>query len=214
MKQLRVFIVDDNFIARRGLCSTIGGQKDITIAGESSTGTEALKIINQTATDIVLMDIRMTGMDGIKTTIKLKRLLPEIKVLILTVVDDPIILAHALNAGAAGYLVYGYFTPESLIAAVKTTGTGGSVYIPPLEMLFPKTEMNQWQSTSVAPKLTARENEVLEMIATGCDNREIAKALVIEEKTVKNHINNIYSKLNITSRQQAVLLVLNTKVKG
>jgi len=214
MKQLRVFIVDDNFIARRGLCSTISGQSGVVIIGESSTGTEALKIIKQTDVDVVLMDIRMTGIDGIKTTVELKHLLPGIKVLILTVVDDPIILAHALNAGAAGYLVYGHFTPESLVSAVKAVGAGKAVCAPPLEDLFPDIDTNLIKGVSVASKLTARENEVLGMIATGCDNREIAGTLAIEEKTVKNHINSIYSKLNIVSRQQAVLFVLNSRARS
>jgi len=208
MKQLRVFIVDDNFIARRGLCSTLSAQEDLVVVGESSTGAEALRSMEQTSADVVLMDLRMTGMDGIKTTAELKRLLPKIKVLVLTVVDDPIVLAHALNAGARGYLVYGRFTPESLVAAVKAVGAGGSVCTPPLEDLLPPADLSQTSDAAAVRKLTMRENEVLHMIATGCDNREIARSLNIEEKTVKNHINNIYSKLNITSRQQAVLLVL------
>ena len=214
MKQLRVFIVDDNFIARRGLCSTLSAQGRIAIAGESSTGTEALMTIGQTNTDVVLMDIRMAGMDGIKTTLELKRLVPEIKVLVLTVVNDPIILAHALNAGAAGYLVYGHFTPESLVAAVMSVGAGRTVCAPPLAELFPEVDTDRSQGALTERKLTAREDEVLKMIATGSDNREIARALSIEEKTVKNHINSIYSKLNITSRQQAVLLVLSAQVRN
>lgn len=213
MNELRVFIVDDNFIARRGLRSTLNTQNGIVIAGESSSGTEALATIGQTGADVVLMDIRMAGLDGIKTTRELRRLAPAAKVLVLTVIDDPIILAHALNAGAAGYLVYGHFTPESLVRAVQAINAGGSVGTPPLEELFPGVIPGQAQDPSSMHKLTIREDEVLAMIATGCDNREIARALNIEEKTVKNHINSIYSKLGITSRQQAVLLVLNTKVR-
>ncbi|MCL2149647.1 MAG: response regulator transcription factor [Dehalococcoidia bacterium] len=214
MKQIQVFIVDDNFVARRGLCSTLSAQVGITIAGESSTGTEALRTIKQIGADVVLMDIRMSGMDGIKTTSELKRLMPEIQILVLTVVDDPIVLAHALNAGAAGYLVYGHFTPESLVTAVMATGAGASICTPPLEELFPGTTIDQWSGIAVAHQLTAREDEIWKMIATGCDNREIARTLNIEEKTVKNHINNIYSKLGIASRQQAVLLALNTRDSG
>jgi len=214
MKHLRIFIVDDNFIARRGLSSTLGSQDGITIAGESSTGTETLRIIKQVEADVVLMDIRMSGLDGIKTTLELKRLMPEIKVLVLTVVDDPIILAHALNAGASGYLVYGHFTPDSLVAAVRTIADGGSAGTPPLEELFPEVGTKHDQDKAAIQKLTAREDEVLRMIATGCDNREIARGLNIEEKTVKNHINNIYSKLAITNRQQAVLFTLSAKIRG
>lgn len=214
MIPLRVFIVDDNFIARRGLCSTLGVQDGLTVVGEASTGTEAIRSLQQISADIVLMDIRMTGLDGIRTTIELKRLIPEIKVLVLTVVDDPIILAHALNAGATGYLVYGHFTPESLVAAVKTVGAGGAVATPPLKDLFPATDTELPQNVAAMHKLTVREDEVMQMIATGCENREIARSLNIEEKTVKNHINSIYSKLNITSRQQAVLIALNARTRS
>ena len=214
MKQLQVFIVDDNFIARRGLCSTLSAQGDIAIAGESSTGTEALRVIPQTGADVVLMDIRMSGLDGIKTTAALKHLMPSVKVLVLTVIDDPIVLAHALNAGASGYLVYGHFTPESLISAVKAIGKGEVIGTPSLKDLLPEANVDWTQSITAMQGLTTREEEVLLMIATGCENREIARTLNIEEKTVKNHINSIYSKLNITSRQQAVLLTLSVKTKN
>jgi two-component system NarL family response regulator len=207
MSTIRIFIVDDNFIARRGLRSALESEKELYITGEASSGAEALKALRDKAADIVLMDIRMGEMDGIKTTQALKRIQPDVKVLIMTVIDDPIVLAHVLNAGAAGYLVYGHFTPQDLTAAVRNIATGGLVRIPPLEELFPSLKFNQ-QPLDAEARLTSREIEVLKLIASGCENREIAEILHIEEKTVKNHINNIYSKLNITSRQQAVLYML------
>jgi len=214
MTPLRIFIVDDNFVARRGLGSTLNAQNGLVVVGEASTGTEALMSLPKTDTDVVLMDIRMAGLDGIKTTIEIKRLMPGIKVLVLTVVDDPIILAHALNAGATGYLVYGHFTPESLVAAIKTICAGGTANTPPLKDLFPAMDTDLIQGLTATHMLTAREQDVLKMIATGCENREIARALNIEEKTVKNHINSIYSKLHITNRQQAVLFALNARVRS
>jgi two-component system NarL family response regulator len=207
MTAIRIFIVDDNFVARRGLRSALESEKEIYITGEASSGAEALKALRGKAADIVLMDIRMGEMDGIKTTRELKRVQPGVKVLVMTVIDDPIILAHVLNAGAAGYLIYGHFTPQDLTAAVKDVAAGGLARIPPLEEMFPSIEFDR-HLLETEDRLTSREIEVLKLIASGCENREIAEILHIEEKTVKNHINNIYSKLNITSRQQAVLYML------
>jgi DNA-binding NarL/FixJ family response regulator len=215
MKAIRVFIVDDNFIARRGLRSTLESEEDISVVGEASTGVEAIRIMPASGVDVVLMDIRMPDVNGIETTARLLGHNPELKILMLTVVDDPFVLAGALAAGAGGYLVYGHFTPDQLVEAVFKASAGETVCLPSLPDLLPE-EARQLAEGKGAGEvaLTHREAGVLDLIAAGKENREIAETLRIEEKTVKNHINSIYSKLGISNRQQAVWYVLSTRFRS
>ena len=214
MSQIRILIVDDNFVARRGLRSFLQTENDIAVVGEASTGRAAIEWVRGNAADIVLMDVRMPDTDGIGATSEILKLRPEIKVLMLTVVDEQATLLSALLAGAKGYLVYGRFTPEELIEAIRAIETGGTVAIPP--MAPPLLENIQSYLTGIQDiaemesmePLTTREKEILSLIAVGKGNREIAENLNIEEKTVKNHINNIYSKLQIKSRYEAISYML------
>jgi len=210
MSQIRILIVDDNFVARRGLRSFLNTENNIVVAGEASTGKAAIGWVKDNAADIVLMDVRMPDTDGIEATAQILKLKPELKILMLTVVDEQAILLRALLAGAKGYLVYGRFTPEELIEAIHVIGRGGTVAIPPVSPALLENiqlhidsahDINEMESME---PLTAREKEILSLIAVGKGNREIADALNIEEKTVKNHINNIYSKLQIKSRYEAI----------
>ncbi len=208
MNKIRVFCVDDNFVARRGLRSVLESESDIEIVGEASSGSEALKRLQGCIADVVLMDIRMSDIDGIEATSLLLQQNPEARVLMATVVEDPRVHMNAMLAGARGYMVYGHFIPESLIAAVKAVASGQRVNIPPLpeEAVFAPVE-------SEGNELTQREVEIMKLIAAGKDNREISGALNIEEKTVKNHINNIYSKLHVTTRQEAIYFMLNRMLR-
>lgn len=209
MKRVRVLIADDNFVARRGLHSVLEAEEDIEIAGEASNGREAVRKAASCRADVVLMDIRMPEMNGIEATIALARSGASVSILILTVVDDPLLLANALNAGAGGYLVYGHFSPGDLINAVRSAASGQKVAVPPLSSFFPDAAQAQAGETQpVWEALTPREAEVLKLIAAGQENREIGAALAIEEKTVKNHINSIYSKLGVNSRKEAIARVL------
>ena len=214
MSRLRVLIVDDNFVARRGLRSFLETGSDITVVGEASTGRAAVEWMKSGAADVVLMDVRMPDTDGIAATSELMKLRPETRVLMLTVVDEQATLLRALLAGAKGYLVYGRFTPEELVEAIRAIGAGGTVFIPPLApALLGNIQSHLADLRDIAEMenmepLTARERQILGLIAAGNGNREIAAALDIEEKTVKNHINNIYSKLQIKSRYQAISYML------
>ena len=209
---ISVVITDDNFVARRGLRSVLESSKDITIVGEASNGMEAVTKYEAVNPELVLMDIRMPDMDGIRATQAIINKNPDAKILILTVIDDPLVLARAMNAGAAGYLVYGHFSPQELIETVRGASTGKITSIPPVMNLFGKCEeYNLMDDVDVLQTLTHREDEVLNLIGSGYENREIAQSLNIEEKTVKNHINNIYSKLGLTARQEAVLFVLRSR---
>ncbi|MFA5451501.1 MAG: response regulator transcription factor [Dehalococcoidales bacterium] len=209
---ISVMITDDNFVARRGLRSVLESARDITIVGEASNGQEAINMCDSVNPELILMDIRMPEMDGIHATRAIKSKNPHIKILILTVIDDPWVLANAINAGASGYLVYGHFSPQELIETVKTAVAGEITSIPSATALFGKSEIRDLpDDINVLQPLTQREKEVLNLIGSGYENREIARSLSIEEKTVKNHINNIYSKLGLTTRQEAVFFVLRSR---
>jgi DNA-binding NarL/FixJ family response regulator len=214
MSQIRILIVDDNFVARRGLRSFLQTESDVVVVGEASTGRAAIEWVQGNAADIVLMDVRMPDTDGIEATTQILKLKPETKVLMLTVVDEQATLLRALLAGAKGYLVYGRFTPEELIEAIRIVGTGVTVAIPPLapalleNIQFHLSGIQEIAEMERMEPLTTREKEILSLIAIGRRNSEIAEKLDIEEKTVKNHINNIYSKLQIKSRYEAISYML------
>ncbi len=208
MSKIRVFCVDDNFVARRGLRSVLEAENDIEVVGEASSGSEALKRLKGCPADVVLMDIRMSDIDGIEATALLLTQNPEARVLMATVIEDPKVHLNAMLAGAMGYMVYGHFVPESLIEAVRAIASGQRVNIPPLP-----EEAAASPVESEGNELTQREAEIMKLIAAGKDNREISGALYIEEKTVKNHINNIYSKLHVNTRQEAIYFTLNSMLR-
>jgi DNA-binding NarL/FixJ family response regulator len=210
MTKISILIVDDNFVARRGLRSFLQTEPDISVSGEASTGRAAIEWIKHRPVGIVLMDVRMPDTDGIEATAEIKKIRPETNVMILTVVEEQATLLRALLAGSRGYLVYGRFTPDELVKAIHAVSEGTTVTIPPVApALLDHIKAHVASVDDVAEMermepLTAREKEILSLIAIGKGNREIASALDIEEKTVKNHINNIYSKLQIKSRYEAI----------
>jgi DNA-binding NarL/FixJ family response regulator len=214
MNKITVLIVDDNFVARRGLRSLLQTEPDIAVAGEASTGRAAIEWMKTGNADVILMDVRMPDTDGIAATAEILRLKPETRIMMLTVMEEQPVILKALLAGAKGYLVYGRFTPEELVKAIHIIAGGGSIAIPPVAPALLKNIREHIETAgdfadmaSMEP-LTARESEILALIALGKGNREIAEALEIEEKTVKNNINNIYSKLQIKSRYEAISYML------
>jgi DNA-binding NarL/FixJ family response regulator len=214
MSQTTILIVDDNFVARRGLRSLFQKEMDITVKGEASTGRAAVDWMENNAADVVLMDVRMPEKDGIEAAAEILKIRPETRILMLTVVEDQATLLRALLAGARGYLVYGRFTPEELVGAIRTAASGGIIAIPPVSPALLASiqthvaDANEMTEMETMEPLTAREKDILGLIALGKGNQEIAAALAIEEKTVKNHINNIYSKLQIKSRYEAITYML------
>jgi DNA-binding NarL/FixJ family response regulator len=205
MSDIKVFLVDDNFVARRGLRSVLEAEDGIIIAGEASSGSEALKRLRECPADVILMDIRMSDIDGIETTSRLLREKPDARILIMTVIEDPAVHMNALLAGARGYMVYGHFAPDSMTESIRAVAAGQRVNIPSLP-----PDAGYISTENIRSKLTQREDEILRLIAAGKDNRDIAASLNIEEKTVKNHINNIYSKIGVGSRQEAIYYMLNS----
>jgi DNA-binding NarL/FixJ family response regulator len=218
---IRLLIVDDQTIIRHGLKSLLEIQEDLTVVGDAANGQEALDIIaslqqQSQLPDVVLLDVRMPVMDGVATTIELKKYYPEIKILILTTFDDDEYISQAMNYGAKGYLLKDS-PPEDLAMAIRVVNKNNT-YMGSglLEKMLQHTTQSGVANVAIVEQLaelSPREKEVLNLIATGANNREIAKNLYISEKTVKNHVTNILSKLNLRDRTQAALLVNQIQIK-
>lgn len=214
MGSIRLLTVDDNAVIRQGLRSLLEIESRIEVVGEASTGAEAIQWMKRNPADVVLMDIRMPIIDGVDATAAILRIDPKAKVLILTVLEDPNTLARSLRAGAKGYLVYSRFTPEELLETIYSVASGQEIAPSPAVALalatLPEEESRAeyLREQQAADPLTTRETEILDLIAEGKSNAEIAQALAVEEKTVKNHITRLYSKLSIGSRYEAIRLRL------
>jgi DNA-binding NarL/FixJ family response regulator len=210
---IRLFIVDDQTIIRHGLKSLLEIQADLTVVGDAANGQEALDLIaslpQSQLPDVILLDVRMPVMDGVATTIELKKHYPEIKILILTTFDDDEYISQAMNYGAKGYLLKDS-PPEDLAIAIRVVNKNNTYMGSGLleKMLQHNTlpAVGNVVMTQQLGELSPREKEVLNLIANGANNREIAQELYISEKTVKNHVTSILSKLNLRDRTQAALL--------
>jgi DNA-binding NarL/FixJ family response regulator len=202
---IRVFIVDDQALIRDGLRSLLMALPDIEVVGDAANGAEAIAQLQTLETHIILLDIRMPVMDGIATTQQLRSQFPDIRVLILTTFDDDADVVQAMRAGAHGYLLKD--TPSrDLAIAIRSIHQGYSYLGPGLmekAMAIPVSKPARLNF----PELTPREQEILQVLGTGANNREIAAQLFISERTVKNHVTNILSRLGLRDRTQAALYV-------
>jgi DNA-binding NarL/FixJ family response regulator len=211
----RVLIADDDDLMRAGLAELLTADPDIEIIGEASTGREAVDQASRLTPDVVLMDVRMPDLDGIGATRELSRVAPGARVLILTTFEQDDYVFGALRAGASGFLLK-RTRPEELIAAVQTIARGDSLLSPSVTRRV-IDRMAQQPTPELAnqarlEELTAREREVLELIARGLSNREIAAALVVEESTIRSHVKRILMKLDLRDRVQAVIFAYETGV--
>lgn len=208
---IRILIADDHKMVRRGLQLFLTSRRDIQIVGEASTGQEALDLAASLSPDIVLMDIHMPVMGGIEATQRLAASHPKIKVIILTSFTDQDHALPAIRAGAKGYLLKD-LEPDELVQAVRRVHEGKVELHPDVagQLMNQYVSLYQGGAGSVELQaenepLTKRELEVLRLIASGMNNRAIAEALVITEKTVKTHVTHILSKLDLEDRTQAAL---------
>ena len=206
---IRVLLVDDQSIVREGLSSLLQTQPDLEIIGEAANGKEAVERSLDLRPDVVLMDVRMPIMDGVAAICVLAKQAPEIKVLVLTTFDDDEYVTQAMTYGAKGYLLKD--TPSTELAqAIRAVNKGYTQLGPGLfdKAIQASVKDNNVESSTTPPKLaelTAREREVLKLIATGYSNREIAAELYIAERTVKNHVNSILRSLDLRDRTQAAI---------
>jgi DNA-binding NarL/FixJ family response regulator len=205
---VRVLLVDDDELLRAGLRSVIASDETIQVVGEASSGRGAVSAVRAYRPDLVLMDVRMPDLDGIAATREVLAVAPEVKVVILTTFEQDDYIFGALNAGASGFLLK-RTRPEELLAAIHTVAGGDSLLSPSVTRIViehmgrqPPPDSN---ATNRLAELTPRELEVLELLARGLSNGEIAAELVIEESTVKTHVKRILMKLNLRDRVQAVI---------
>lgn len=206
MTMIRLLLVDDQSLIRQGLRALLELEPDLEIVGEAENGQNAIALVKALHPDVVLLDIRMPVMDGVAVTREIGQLFTDTKVIVLTTFDDDEYVAQALRYGAKGYLLKD--TPsEELAAAIRAVYKGYTQLGPGLfEKAIPKVPPLPASPPPGWEDLTPREKEVLQFIAAGASNREIAEALYISEGTVKNHVTRILSQLGLRDRTQAAIV--------
>ncbi len=206
---IRVLIVDDQTIVRAGFAALLSAQPDIVVVGEAGDGREAVRLAERHRPELVLMDIRMPGMDGIEATRQILGSRPDIRVLVLTTFDVDEYVYEALGVGASGFLLKDA-TAEDLVAAVRVVARGDALLAPQvtgrLIREFTRQRRAAPRPSAELTSLTARETEVLVLMAGGLSNAEIAARLVVSEHTVKTHVARVFTKLRLRDRAQAVML--------
>jgi DNA-binding NarL/FixJ family response regulator len=211
----RVLIADDDDLMRAGLVELLSGEPEIEIVGEASTGRQAVERTRRLGPDLVLMDVRMPDLNGIQATGELIRIAPDTKVLILTTFEQDDYVFGALRAGASGFLLK-RTRPEELIAAVHTIARGDSLLSPSVTRLvidrMAQQPLPELAAQAKLDELTRREREVLELVARGLSNREIAAELFVEESTVRTHVKRVQMKLQLRDRVQIVIFAYETGV--
>jgi DNA-binding NarL/FixJ family response regulator len=201
---IRILIADDHVLVRSGLRALLGADADLEVVGEAGDGTETLRLAAELAPDLVLLDASMPGESGIKTAVRLKEAHPELAVLFLTMHEEEGLLHEALRAGAAGYVIKRAEASE-LFQAIRAASRG-DIYVHPAMTrgLLRQPVTTQHRRGMPAPALTARELDVLRLLARGNTNRQIAGLLGLSTRTVESHRANLMGKLGLTSRVELV----------
>jgi DNA-binding NarL/FixJ family response regulator len=213
MEKIRVLIADDQIITRSGLRVLLSAEDMLDIVGEASNGEEVIAIAAKEQPDVILMDLRMPGVNGIEATRRIHRTSPHIGILILTVFEDDSSVFPAIRAGARGYLLKNSEQDE-LLRAINTVAAGGAVFSPGIaQKVLSFLSMPQVQSpVSIFDELTEREREILEWIARGKNNSEIATNLNLSVKTISNYISNVLLKVHATDRAKLMLMALDAGI--
>jgi DNA-binding NarL/FixJ family response regulator len=203
---IRLLIADDHPVVRDGLRGMVAGQPDLEVVGEAATGTEALALVPRVRPDVALVDLRMPGLDGVATIRALRERHPEVRVLVLTTFDTESDVVSAIEAGATGYLLKDAPRAE-LFRAIRAAARGEAVLAPAVA-----TRLVGQLREPAAPALTARELQVLELVARGATNRVVAARLHVSEATVKTHLVHAFGKLGVSDRTAAVAVALERRL--
>lgn len=210
MKKIRVLIADDHTLFREGLRALLNTMPDIEVVGEAAEGESAIEQVTVTQPDVILMDINMPGVNGIEATRRILETHPRLGIIMVTMLEDDASVFAAMKAGARGYVLKGA-DHEDILQAIHAVAGGQAVFGPAIAARIMTFFQNLNSTpkivvpTDAFPELTSREREVLQLMAQGAGNKAIAEKLVISGKTVSNHISNIFSKLQVADRAQAVL---------
>ena len=212
---IRVFLCDDHTLFRQGIRKLLELEHDIEVVGEESNGQAMLENLKKTDPDVILMDIAMPGMNGVIATSKVKKILPQTRIIILTVYEDETHVFNAIKAGAMGYLLKDVSIDE-LVEAIHSVYKGEALIQPRIAAKVLKEftmldKRTMKEGDRFYNDLTEREKEVLRLIALGGSNKEIAQKLSITEKTVKNHISHIFQILHVNNRTQAAIYALEQR---
>jgi DNA-binding NarL/FixJ family response regulator len=200
---IRLIIADDHLIVRVGLRAMLGAEPDVEVVGEATTGARAIDLADRLRPDLVLMDLRMPEVDGVAATVRIRERHPRVHVLVLTTYDTDADILKAIEAGATGYLLKGA-TRDELVRAVRAAASGASVLAPAVA-----SRMMDRLRAREQDALSAREIGILEQLARGRTNKEIAATLFISEATVKTHLLHIFAKLDVQDRTRAVTVALD-----
>ena len=206
-RMIRVLIADDHPVVRAGIVSMLNKQQDIRVVGETGDGKRVESLSAETRPDVLVLDVNMPGLDAVSTTRQLKKLHPNLNVLVLTAYDDDAYVTGLLAAGATGYLLKEEAV-DTLVAAIRAVAGGESWLSQRIAGRLARKAIARTEASTQVEPLTTREREVLRLLALGLSNDAIAEKLVITTRTVQNHVSNIYGKLGLASRAEAVLYAI------
>jgi DNA-binding NarL/FixJ family response regulator len=204
---IQVFIADDHALFRDGLRALLASLPDMDVVGEASDGAQAVSLVAELQPDVVLMDIQTPGVNGIDATRRILRTSPHIGVIIVTMFEDDESVFRAMRAGARGYVLKGAGQDE-MLRTIRAVARGEALFGPAIatRLMAFFSSLAPTAPADAFPELTEREREVLDLIAKGHNNTEIASHLVLSPKTIRNHVSNIFSKLQVADRAQAIIL--------
>jgi DNA-binding NarL/FixJ family response regulator len=209
MDTLRIVIADDQAISRSGLRTLLQALPDIEIVGEAADGSEAVEMAASLQPDVILMDLRMPGVNGIEATRRIHRAQPHIGILVVTMFDDDTSVFPAIRAGARGYLLKDANQPD-LLRAIQIVAEGGVIFSPGIahKVLHYLSNPPANVPRQAFDELTSREYQILDLIAKGCSNVAIAQQLVLSPKTVSNNVSNVLAKVQAADRAELMLMAL------
>jgi DNA-binding NarL/FixJ family response regulator len=203
---LSILIADDHPVFRSGLRVLLAGIPDIEVIGEATTGENAIARAAELQPDVILMDIKMPGINGIEATRRILREIPHIGILMLTMFEDDASVFAAMRAGARGYVLKDT-DEEEIVRAIQAIGKGEAIFSPAIarRLIDFFASPSPAASRDIFPELSEREREILVLIAQGHKNPDIARSLFLSPKTVRNHVSNIFSKLQVADRAEAII---------